>query len=221
MAERKTRAREYSFVTAPGFSCDRCGRCCREHRVPVTLDDVARLSVDATLEEYLELVDLEHVDMIGEPETVVKLREGRRLLVLKHRQLTSGESACIFLHDEGSCTLHQQRPLSCRSYPYDRSDAPGLSVLGLHPRPMCPEETGIFVSLEKQATEDPLVLQFMEVIRKRDEEASIHAEWIQEWNRRQKIRVKLGRAPKDESAFLSAVRTAAARRRPKEPTPSI
>ncbi len=96
------------------FHCTRCGNCCRQFRVPLTDVDLARL-VLATGRPPSELVDWlspTEVDMTGEPESFVVLPEGRRLMTLAWR-----DEACRFLA-ANECSVHADRPMSCRGYPF-------------------------------------------------------------------------------------------------------
>ncbi len=116
-------------VTGPSFRCDRCGICCRTHRVPVTDADVTRLrealSPELPPDRFLEWLAPDEVDMDGEPETFVECREGRRLLVLRHRHEAEG-STCVFFDDRKGCTVHPHRPTSCRTYPYEIDESESI-----------------------------------------------------------------------------------------------
>lgn len=97
------------------FECTRCGHCCRRFRVPLTTHDLKRLltTTQRPMQEWVEWLSPDQVDMTGEPESFVNLPAGRRLLVLSWQN-----GACSFLRDD-LCSVHPERPRSCRSYPFD------------------------------------------------------------------------------------------------------
>ena len=87
------------------FSCTRCAKCCALEGgdLYLTAQDVRRLATlhdlsdEAFLLEYCEIVDVglaQRVSVSARP---------------------NGE--CPFLHDN-ACTIHQARPLQCRTYPF-------------------------------------------------------------------------------------------------------
>ncbi len=178
------------------FLCDRCGRCCRVHRVPITHVDLRRLAGASTLTPSM-LVDFlppEALDMSGEPETGVFLREGIRYLVLAH-----ADEGCRFLTHEG-CSIHAARPSACRSYPFDRPD-PGQLHLGVVPGAMCPSETGYSSTLQTRPL-TPVALDYSLTVSQRDSELSEYAKLVQAFNRRARVRLRLGRLPPGGGEFL-------------------
>jgi Fe-S-cluster containining protein len=185
------------------FVCDRCSHCCRHHRVPLTDQDVERMRPVAPQNEsdWLDMVPVAALDMEGEPETVVETRQGRRVLVLRHVQ-----GGCVFLGPQG-CTVHAERPRSCRSYPYDRPQNSD-SRLGLHPEPLCPVETGIRDLVQQTVAAQALEQQreFELEIQTRDEELRSYAEFVTQYNRKQRVRLRLFRQALPPQAFLTRLR---------------
>lgn len=180
-----------------GFLCDRCSLCCRSHRVPLTLADLLRLQAGPLPpEEFTEFLGPDEVEMSGEPESFARLKEGRRVLVLRHSNSTDG---CVFLNARG-CGVHELRPSSCRTYPYDRPEK--NAVLGLVPGAMCPTETGVLLTLGRSG-DATIREEFSAAVQKRDEELKEHTEWIQRWNSRQRTRIRLGRVPQSGAEFLA------------------
>lgn len=178
------------------FNCTACGHCCRHFRVPVTDADVRRLiehvSHGFRLAEHLEWISPDQVDMSGEPETFVDLPDGRRLLVLRHV-----DDACVFLRDH-RCSAYAARPRSCRLYPWDV----GLGRRGgvrrlrlLHEFAPC------------EATYDGVVLpqQLAEQKRLERRELTSYVQRVQEWNRRQQRRRRLGKVLLAGEHFLAAL----------------
>src|SRR5690606_13166900 len=117
---------------------------------------------------FVEFLHPERVDLLGEPESLAQLTEGRRLLVLRHVG-EAPELRCTFLGD-GGCRVHAHRPMACRSYPYDRPD--GRGALGLVPNYVCPDASGVLVTLRRSentsGAPDPQVLEFSEAVKTRD-----------------------------------------------------
>lgn len=178
------------------FQCDRCSTCCRVHRVPLTHTDVRRLQEGGHQPgDFTEFLSPDEVNMEEEPESFARLKEGRRVLVLRHTQANSG---CVFLKEAG-CGVHPLRPSACRTYPYDRPDEG--EGLGLVPGALCPPETGVLVTLRRKPTEES-ALVFSSAVKERDTESKLHANFIARFNLRQNTRVRLGRAPQTAAEFL-------------------
>jgi Fe-S-cluster containining protein len=189
-------------VTA-GFICDRCSTCCFTHRVPLTRADLKRLiERGKDPADFVEFLRPEDADLTGEPESLAQLAEGRRLLALRH--VGEGQdSRCTFLGEDG-CRVHASRPMACRSYPYDRPETVG--ALGLVPHYLCPEKSGVLVTLRRSQDEAAEfhrdVHEFSLAVRQRDQEASDHAEWLFRWNKAQRMRIKLGKLPRSSAELL-------------------
>ena len=89
------------------FRCTRCGRCCG-------LEGTRKVHVsDREIEEIARL--------LGEPETSVREDRVTRTetghQVLRGKQRGTGE-VCTFLHSDGTCKIHEAKPVQCRTYPY-------------------------------------------------------------------------------------------------------
>jgi len=192
-----------------GFLCDRCSKCCRTHRVPITTDDLRRLQRFSGLspEHIAELLPAEALDLEGEPECLLQLREGSRLLALRHEPSSSGETQCVFLSDTEGCTAHEARPQACRTYPFDRPErgsvggAPGLGVV---PHFMCPPETEVRATQEAESG-DALQKSFQSDIQIRDSELAEYATWVQNFNARMRTRIRLGRLRVGGEKFLATL----------------
>lgn len=182
---------------ASGFVCDRCSKCCHFHRVPLTHVDLLRLeeAQPGTLERTVEFLPPEQLDWIGEPETVITLREGRRVLVLAHQT----DGGCVFL-ESACCTIHSSRPSACRTYPFDRP-ASQEATLGLVPHLLCPLPTGFQITQNgvgansQQAT-------FSDLVKERDRELGDYALLVGRFNRRQRLRLGLRRPAEGRTEFL-------------------
>lgn len=189
------------------FTCDRCSKCCKEHRVPLTRADVWRVvahhpSLKEAASDWMECLDPKEVDVLGEPESLLHLREGRRLLALSHNSSGGG---CVFLNESG-CSVHAARPSSCRAYPFESRSPRNLT---LHPEVMCPPETHVQRTADADPSSDPVSGAYRTWISARDRETSEHAEWVQRWNRRQKSRLRLGKLPQAKDELLRSLLSAA------------
>jgi Fe-S-cluster containining protein len=89
------------------FECAMCGECCRSRSIPLTFEDIKRIS------KYKDPRDF--VVVFGE-----------KRLVLDRREWDSG---CVFLRD-GKCTIQEDKPLVCRLYPVCVSDYPLMEEEG-------------------------------------------------------------------------------------------
>lgn len=61
--------------------------------------------------------------MEGEPESFVELAAGRRLMVLAQQR-----GACLLLTPDNRCSAYAERPLDCRSFPFDFDDKAGANL---------------------------------------------------------------------------------------------
>jgi Fe-S-cluster containining protein len=198
---RPTEELRSTDVTHTEFVCDRCSHCCRTHRVPVTGADLKRLTQSSLLEkqpveEWTEFMGPHQVDIENEPESLALLREGRALLVLRHKK-----DACVFLDEQLGCTIHPIRPSACRVYPFDRVEPNSKNVLGLHPEFLCPPAAQAELLIEDDEN-NPCVAQFLEDLQTRDSESSSFAIWLQSWNSEQRSRLRLRRLPLVGSELL-------------------
>lgn len=81
------------------FQCLQCGECCRSRNVPLTMEDIKRLSKYADPQEFITIFS-------------------ERRLVLSRRTWDYG---CIFLRDT-DCTVQEEKPLVCALFPVCVSD---------------------------------------------------------------------------------------------------
>ena len=54
--------------------------------------------------------------MDDEPEAFVRLKQGKRVMVLGHRR-----GACRYLDNDDRCSVYAARPSGCRVFPFDSS----------------------------------------------------------------------------------------------------
>jgi Fe-S-cluster containining protein len=169
-----------------GLRCRRCGDCCRTVRVPLTHRDLERLRAATGLaaESIGEWLAPDEIDMTGEPETFVRLRPGRRLLVLRH-----GDDGCRFLVDE-LCSVHAHRPLACAAFPFDLVEDGGAGAV----RPL----EGAPCAL----AEPPETTALGACLRALRAELAEYARRVDAWNRRQRHRQRLHRLPEPAERFF-------------------
>ncbi len=89
------------------FRCLQCGECCKSRNVPLTMEDIKRISVHKDPQEFLVIFD-------------------ERKLVLDRREWDLG---CVFLCDT-ECTIQKEKPLICVLYPVCISDRPLIEGSG-------------------------------------------------------------------------------------------
>jgi Fe-S-cluster containining protein len=84
--------------------------------LPLTASDVRRI-VQRTGDkptEFIRWVDRHGIEMDDEPEGFVELRQGKRVMVLRHTR-----GGCHYLGKDNRCTIYTSRPLGCRIFPFD------------------------------------------------------------------------------------------------------
>jgi len=146
----------------------------------------ARLELEATFVEWLAP---DEIDMTGEPESFVVLREGRRLPVLAFRH-----GACRFLDEGRRCTVYAARPASCRTFPLElesATDTPPRRLTVLQDA-ACPGEFDAAPDADG----------FCARLDARQRELEEHVLLVMDWNRRQRRRGFAGKRPETVEAFL-------------------
>lgn len=64
--------------------------------------------------DFVTWVDRHGIEMKDEPEAFVRLRQGKRVMVLRHQR-----GRCRYLGADNRCTIYESRPLGCRIFPFD------------------------------------------------------------------------------------------------------
>jgi Fe-S-cluster containining protein len=98
------------------FRCTGCGNCCKEPLLPLTDFDVKRIAArtgDAP-KDFVTWVDRQGIDMDDEPEGFVILKQGKRVMTLRHER-----GGCRYLDEEDRCSIYTSRPVGCRIFPFD------------------------------------------------------------------------------------------------------
>lgn len=111
----------------------------------------------------------EEVDMRGEPQSFVELREGRRLMVLAQRG-----GACVLLGPRERCQAYAARPRDCRAFPFDfeplGNDRRRLTLLPLTGCDYAEDGHNDAAQLAREDSE-------------RWQELSAYQRWVATWNR--------------------------------------
>lgn len=85
------------------FECLQCSECCKARSVPLTLEDIKRMSAYKDPQEFITVYH-------------------ERKLAITRREWDAG---CVF-SDGWKCTIHNIKPLVCRLYPVCISNKPLL-----------------------------------------------------------------------------------------------
>jgi Fe-S-cluster containining protein len=174
------------------FRCTGCGNCCKDPLLPLTDVDL-RLITNRTGDhplEFVRWVGRSEIRLDDEPELFVRLRQGKRVMTLKHER-----GGCRYLGDDDRCTIYDRRPLGCRIFPFDPEfDRRGkLRRLRLIDATEC--------EYELDGHNDPSRIKSL---HERYELAAerYHAR-VADWNRAQTARRRTGRAAQTGREFLS------------------
>jgi len=174
------------------FRCTGCGNCCKEPLLPLTDGDVKRIAkgTGEKPKDFIRWVDRHGIEMDDEPEGFVSLRQGKRVMVLKHER-----GACRYLGSDNRCTIYTARPLGCRIFPFDPTfDKKGkLRRLKLIQAADC--------KYELDGENDPDAIRKLHT---RYEEAThAYQDRVAEWNKLQKARRRAGRRSQSSKEFLA------------------
>ncbi|MFW9787645.1 MAG: YkgJ family cysteine cluster protein [Candidatus Thorarchaeota archaeon] len=160
------------------FECTKCGACCRENSLLVTVTgrDIARISMGLELDsnEVIRALDFYLVSGNDIPKGLldipaVKTEQGPAYIALK--KLENGD--CIFLKDD-LCMIHPIRPAVCMSFPFVFWDKDGEHTWGLSAKKaICP---GLGTGPEVEVSE----LQELAVVVL--EELALYEEFVERWN---------------------------------------
>ncbi len=95
------------------FNGGYCGKCCLETRMPLTEEDISRIKSLGYPEWYF--VQWENVP-----------------------RLRNEKGKCVFLREDGSCSIYEHRPKGCRLYPliFDSERGPTVDS-------RCPRRKGV------------------------------------------------------------------------------
>jgi Fe-S-cluster containining protein len=173
------------------FRCTQCGNCCKDPLLPLTDLDIRRITrhTGEATRDLVRWVDRNGIDMDDEPEAFVMLRQGKRVMVLRHEG-----GGCRYLGSDDRCTIYGHRPLGCRVFPFD----PTFSDSGKLRRLKLIDATDCKYELDGQNDLDKIRdLQQTHAAATRAYQAKVAS-----WNASQKERKKLGRRPQTAADFF-------------------
>jgi Fe-S-cluster containining protein len=174
------------------FRCTGCGNCCKDPLLPLTDQDVARITAKTGDEAsvFVRWVDRNGIDMDDEPEAFVRLRQGKRVMIMRQ-----GKGGCHYLGKDDRCTIYGSRPLGCRIFPFD----PSYTKDGKLRRLKLIQATDCQYELD--GANDPGAVQQMHT-RHEGATARYQAR-IAEWNAEQARRKRQGKSTQTARDFLS------------------
>lgn len=137
-------------------------------------------------------VDRHGIEMDDEPEGFVSLRQGKRVMVLRHGR--NGRRGCRYLGTDDRCTIYKSRPLGCRIFPFD----PTFRKDGTLRRLQLIQATDCKYELDGKND-----VGEMQALHKRYEVATeSYQDKIADWNKAQAKRKRSGKKPETARRFL-------------------
>jgi Fe-S-cluster containining protein len=128
----------------PHFECTKCGACCRDENLLVTVTGSDIIKIGAVLglgpNEMLKALDFYTLsDGVTTPiglERIPSIATERGLAYIALKKMADGD--CIFLK-ENLCMIHPVRPLVCRSFPFTFDETDNQRTWGLSAKKeICP-----------------------------------------------------------------------------------
>ena len=164
------------------FECTKCGACCREDSLLVTVTgrDIARISIGLGLgpSEVIRAFDFYLKQSTQSPKGLrdipaIRTEKGFAYIALK--KLENGD--CVFLKDN-LCMIHTIRPAVCMSFPFVFSDDSGEKTWGLSAmKDICPGlGTGPKVEVSNLLKLATMVLKELHMFK----------EFAEQWNKDEK-----------------------------------
>ena len=95
--------------------CAKCAKCCIEPLIPLNDYEVRKITRATGLlaSKIVRFVPFEKVSWPKDSDDWVELREGRRIMMLRHHR-----GKCMFLKNR-RCLIYNHRPRVCRLFPVD------------------------------------------------------------------------------------------------------
>ncbi|HEY6077303.1 MAG TPA: YkgJ family cysteine cluster protein [Polyangiaceae bacterium] len=173
------------------FRCTGCGNCCKDPLLPLTDQDVARIAARTGDDpsEFVRFIDRNAIDMDDEPEAFMRLRQGRRVMILRHEG-----GGCRYLGEDDRCSIYSSRPLGCRVFPFD----PTFTKQGKLRRLKLIQATDCQYELDGKND----VQQIREMQERHDTATAAYQQRIAEWNKQQTRRIRQGKQAQTAREFL-------------------
>jgi Fe-S-cluster containining protein len=174
------------------FRCTGCGNCCKDPLLPLTDQDVIRISqrTGDDPRDFVRWVDRNGIDMDDEPEAFVRLRQGKRVMILRHER-----GGCRYLGADNRCSIYASRPLGCRIFPFDAT----FDKRGKLRRLQLIQATECLYELDGE--NDPNAIR--ELSARHESATAAYQARVADWNRAQMRRVRQGGAAQPAAEFLS------------------
>ncbi|NJD78783.1 MAG: YkgJ family cysteine cluster protein [Candidatus Methanoperedens sp.] len=104
-----------------GFSCQRCGWCCRENfKIRITKDILRPSNAISIFPDDIRRIVRgtgKKLDEVAQPDTYSCLTDGDTIWAIGWILRRNEEGNCIF-YRSGACTIYEWRPVICRCYPF-------------------------------------------------------------------------------------------------------
>jgi Fe-S-cluster containining protein len=139
--------------------------------------------------DFVRWIDRNGIDMDDEPEAFVILRQGRRVMVLRHER-----GGCRYLGEKG-CTIYGSRPTGCRIFPFD----PKFDGKGQLRRLKLIDATDCRYELDGQNE----LTSIYELHQRHEGATRAYQDKVAEWNGLQKRRRRAGKAAQTAREFLA------------------
>ena len=159
--------------------------------LPLTDADVARIiaRTHERASDIVRFVSRHQIDMDDDPDAFVRLRQGKRVMVLGHSR-----GGCRYLDPDNRCKIYGFRPLGCRVFPFDSS----FSKTGALRRLRLIQATDCRYELDGKN----YIANIRELKQRHDAATGDYYTRIADWNRRQVARRRAGHAAETALRFL-------------------
>lgn len=157
------------------FRCTCCGNCCREPIVLITDADIRRIQekTGQKAEEIAAFYPPSEIEWGLDNPGWIKFDSGWHIMGLVRK-----EDGCQYLGEDDLCGIYENRPVTCRRYPFDvEFDGDGeLSLLGINDSVECPYE------LDGQNSKKAIKA----LVEWEDEEEQPYFKLVNRWNKKKK-----------------------------------
>lgn len=108
-------------ILGSGFSCTRCGWCCRENfKIRITRDILRPSNAvsifPGDIRRIIRRTGMQW-DEVAQPDIYSCLSDGESILAIGWILRRSDSGDCFF-YREGECSIYEFRPMICRCYPF-------------------------------------------------------------------------------------------------------
>lgn len=121
-AENLSAAELAEQLNAIGFSCRRCGECCRGRS-----GDNSVIVYPEEITDILKAISLEW-DEVCRPAAPLFMDGSGSLHALEWELRRDRRGDCIFIRDDSTCSIYSHRPWICRTYPFYLTFQDGAAI---------------------------------------------------------------------------------------------